>query len=99
MTYEPEIMRPVKRKEVNINDLFVKYEDPDRSKVKKTWQSIRTSNGKTYGEIELPECAPLVFPALEAANKSENPEVKVKLKGMMKSFQDRLDRKSQMKFV
>jgi hypothetical protein len=70
MTYGPDIMHPKAAEQVDFNELFVNYNSKDESKIKDTWQSIRSSSGKSYGEIELPESAPLNFLGLEMANKS-----------------------------
>jgi hypothetical protein len=42
--------------------------DPEESRFKKKWRDMsKLSSGKTYGEVELPENAPLLYPDLERA--------------------------------
>lgn len=57
------------REKLDINQTAAKYSNPDQnlSKIKKGLKDIRLTSGKTYGEIELPEAAELVFPDLDRA--------------------------------
>lgn len=63
MTYKPTSAEPAIDFDVNQNIIssVVSRDGGKRSK-------FRTASGKTHGEAELPECAPLIFPSLEAAN-------------------------------
>ena len=57
---------------------------------------LRVSSGKTYGEIEMPESAPLIFPALDQA--AVNPDAN-KLKKSQKFVPDYFDRRAQATYV
>jgi hypothetical protein len=63
MTYKPNSDDADLTVDVNTNILKSVYarNGGDRSK-------FRTASGKTHGDAELPESAPLIFPALEAAD-------------------------------
>ncbi|OCK86330.1 hypothetical protein K432DRAFT_421081 [Lepidopterella palustris CBS 459.81] len=66
MSFKPDASRPVSAGQVNVNDSILKYHsEQGTSKIKNTMQGLRVASGKTYGEIEMPEAAPLVFPALD----------------------------------
>lgn len=97
---------------LDINQTAVKYSTPSQamSKLQKGLKDIRLTNGKTYGEIQLPDSAPLVYPDLdraasrdaEQAGKGKGPEnesAKEKWKGAGKWVQDYLDRKAQASYV
>ncbi|ROW11876.1 hypothetical protein VPNG_05023 [Cytospora leucostoma] len=93
---------------LDINQTVAKYSKPDSelTKTKKGLQNIRLFSGKTYGEIELPEAAELVYPALDRAaqadleqegrgKSAEDEKIMDKWKGAGKWVQDYLDRKAQ----
>ncbi|EXJ77121.1 hypothetical protein A1O3_10279 [Capronia epimyces CBS 606.96] len=50
---------------------------------------FRTASGKTYGDAELPECAPLVFPALDAANPEQKQNAFKRAGAFMSDYRDR----------
>ena len=52
---------------MDINKVINKYSEPAGSKTKDTARNLRLKSGITHGEAEMPEAAPLIFPALEAA--------------------------------
>ncbi|KAL9109108.1 MAG: hypothetical protein Q9227_006199 [Pyrenula ochraceoflavens] len=64
--------------------------------------SFRASNGKTYGDMELGEVAPLVFPALDSLA-SRNDEHAVKKQRKVKRgrafVEDYMDRRAQAQYV
>ncbi|KAK9244406.1 hypothetical protein V1506DRAFT_541680 [Lipomyces tetrasporus] len=59
---------------------------------------IRLSSGKTYGEVELPESAPLIFPALDSLA-SDNGQGHNKLKRSQKFIADYFDRRAQATYA
>lgn len=96
----------------DINQTVAKYSKPNSeiSKTKKGLQNMRLTSGKTYGDIELPEAAQLVYPDLdrsaqadlEQGGKGKNAEderIMDKWKGAGKWVQDYLDRKAQASYV
>lgn len=96
MSFKPDAARPVSGGQVNINDMIVKYSQPVQSGFKNTMAGLRVSSGKTYGEIEMPESAPLIFPALDQA--AVNPDAN-KLKKSQNFVADYFDRRAQATYV
>ena len=63
---------------------------------------MRLSSGKTYGEMELPEAAPLIFPALDRVaedNSAEGVKKQNKLKSKQKFVADYFDRRAQAQYA
>jgi hypothetical protein len=96
MSFKPDAARPVSGGQVNINDMIAKYSQPVQSGFKTTMAGLRVSSGKTYGEIEMPESAPLIFPALDQA--AVNPDAN-KLKKSQKFVADYFDRRAQATYA
>ena len=63
MTYKPE--SNASHMTVDITKMIASSMDPGDSKMRQTLKNLKLSSGKTYGELELPEAAPLIFPALD----------------------------------
>lgn len=97
-----------KSERLNIDQTAAKYSNPDPgvSGVQKQLQNVRITSGKTYGQIELPEAAPLVYPDLDKVverdidaatkgNESTMSNMKNKWKGAGEFVQDYFDRKAQ----
>lgn len=93
---------------LDINQTITKYSkpDPEMSKLKKGMQDIRLTSGKTHGQLELPESAPLVYPdldrvaaqALEANSQGKGKEpagTRDKFKSAGTWVQDYYDRRGQ----
>ena len=63
---------------------------------------MRLSSGKTYGDLELPEAAPLIFPALDqlaASTTEEGVKKQNKMKSSQKFVADYFDRRAQAKYA
>ena len=95
---------------LDINETAAKFSNPDphMSQMKKGLRDIRLTNGKTYGELELPEAAELVYPSLDrAAVQALGGDIKgkeaagthEKLKSAGAWVQDYLDRRAQAFYV
>ena len=99
MTYKPE--QKTDHEEVNISQTIAKSITPADSMIREQLQGLKLSSGKTYGELEMPESAPLVFPALDAAAASEGQEGKKRsaLNKSSKFVASYLDRRAQAKYV
>ncbi|RFU28762.1 hypothetical protein B7463_g7589, partial [Scytalidium lignicola] len=102
MTYKPESSS--RHEVVDISKTIITYSGtgPSESKFKSTMKNLRISSGKTYGEFEMPEAAPLIFPALdEAATKSgaEGQKMRDKLKSGQKFVADYMDRRAQASYA
>jgi hypothetical protein len=70
--------------------------------MRQTFKNLRLSSGKTYGELELPEAAPLIFPALESIASDPTEEgikKQNKLKSSHKFVADYFDRRAQAQYA
>ena len=73
-----------------------------QSTVGKVKNNLKSSSGSSYGEIELPAAAELVFPALDDLAAVEGGEAEGKRKNMKKSkvfVEEYFDRRARAKFV
>jgi hypothetical protein len=64
--------------------------------------SLRKSNGKTYGEFQWPETAPLIYPALDDLAGTTDGGMQAKKSSLQKKrrfVEDYMDRRAQAKFV
>jgi hypothetical protein len=100
MTYKPDSTATHER--VDINQTIMNYSTPAASTMRQTMRNLRVSSGKTYGELELPEAAPLVFPALERladdpTEEGQNNQTKA-ISGK-KFVADYFDRRAQAKYA
>ncbi|CAJ2501914.1 Uu.00g047670.m01.CDS01 [Anthostomella pinea] len=92
---------------LDINQTAAKYSNPDvMSNTRRKLKDIRLTSGKTVGEVELPEAAPLVYPDLDRAAEQDLQEqgngkgkekegIKQKWKGAGEWVGDYLDRRAQ----
>ncbi|KAK3674910.1 hypothetical protein LTR78_005254 [Recurvomyces mirabilis] len=64
-------------------------------------KDLRLGSGTTHGSLRLPEAAPLIFPAIDAAILQDGAEetFKTKAKGAKLFLADYVDRRSQMKYA
>ncbi|ORY00319.1 hypothetical protein BCR34DRAFT_494705, partial [Clohesyomyces aquaticus] len=65
MTYKPDAQSS--GEPIMTASIISKTITPSDSKFKEQMKNFKLTSGKSQGEIELPEAAPLVYPALEAA--------------------------------
>jgi hypothetical protein len=97
MSFKPDAARPVSAGEFDPNQMIAKYTSQANSKFKETAKGLRVASGKTYGEMELGEVAPLVFPALEEI--AANPADQGKFKKAQKFLADYGDKRAQASYV
>lgn len=100
ITYKPE--SATQHETLDINQAISSHMTPAEGKMKAFGQSMRVSSGKTYGELELPEAAPLVFPALDlvaADTSAEGVTKKNRLKNSQRFVSDYLDRRAQATYA
>ena len=100
MTYKPESSDT--HASVDITQAISSSENPASSGMKQAFKNVRLSAGKTYGELEMPEAAPLIFPALDelAASKTEDGVKKQsKMKSSKKFVADYYDRRAQAQYA
>lgn len=97
MNYQPESTKVHSR--VDITQVISSSMTPaSSSSTTQAFKNLRLASGKTYGELELPEAAPLIFPALDALPDSEK-EKQSKMKSTQKFVADYFDRRAQAKFA
>lgn len=100
VTYKPESTQI--HESIDINKVISKYTSPQENKFKQFGRDMRLSSGKTYGEMEMPEAAPLIFPALDkvaADNSEEGKKMQAKLKSSQNFVADYFDRRAQAVFA
>jgi hypothetical protein len=96
LTWNPETSDA--RTAVDFEGMAVKVMEKDRNSL----ASLRKSNGKTYGEFEWPETAPLIYPALDDLAVTSDEGAQAKKSSLQKKrrfVEDYMDRRAQAKFV
>lgn len=86
---------------VDMSQTITKSLTPSESGMKKQLNSMKSSSGKTHGELEMPEAAPLIFPDLDAMAAAEGSHSKKK-SGLKKTgvfLGDYFDRRAQASYV
>ena len=94
MQYKPQGNRPVYAQQADMTSLISK-----RTAREGHTNIASTYAGQTYGPIEMPESAPLVFPALDEAAESQDAETANKLKRSMGFVTEYYDRRAQAAYV
>jgi hypothetical protein len=94
MTYKPDSTKT--HAQVDITQTISSSMTPASSSTKQAFKNLRLSSGKTYGELELPEAAPLIFPALDNLSAAETQS---KMKSSQKFVADYYDRRAQAKYA
>lgn len=100
LTYKPE--SSATHASVDISKAIASSLDDTTTCFKKTLKNIKLSSGATYGELEMPEAAPLIFPALNQivdVEGSEDVQKSNKFKDSGKFVTDYFDRRAQAKYV
>ena len=86
---------------VNLSQSLLTSLEPSKLTIKRQLNSMRSSSGKTYGELEMPEAAPLVFPDLDAvaaANEADGKKkISIKAKGAF--IATYMDKRAQASYV
>jgi hypothetical protein len=96
LTWNPETSDA--RTAVDFEGMAAKVMENDRNPL----ASLRKSNGKTYGEFQWPETAPLIYPGLDdlAVGPDEGTQAKKSsLQKKRRFVEDYMDRRAQAKFV
>jgi hypothetical protein len=100
ITYKPE--SSAAHESIDINKAISTSIDPAATKMKALGQSMRLSSGKTYGELEFPEAAPLIFPALDrvaADSSAEGAKKQTKMKSSHKFLSNYMDQRAQARYA
>ena len=87
---------------MDITQAISSAESPASSGMKQTFKNMRLSAGKTYGELEMPEAAPLIFPALDqlaASTSKEGVKKQNNMKSSQKFVAGYFDRRAQAKYA
>ncbi|KAE8360369.1 hypothetical protein BDV27DRAFT_167873 [Aspergillus caelatus] len=104
-----DINQPAEKQTFDAGPTIAKYthtdEHPEMNMVKKRLKNIRLASGKTHGQIELPEAAPLVYPDLDRATAGamestgkESEGTREKMQSAGAWVQDYMDRKAQASY-
>ena len=99
MVFKPDEERSMGSERVDVNHVINKRFANGESKMKESMRKMKLASGKTYGEIELPEAAPLVFPAIDEALESGNTEKANKWKSSQKFVAAYMDKRAQASYV
>ena len=95
MKYIPQGTRPISVQQADMNTMISKEDAPHKG-----YQNLRAVNaGRSYGDIEMPESAPLVFPDLDEAARTQDPAKANKLKSSMAFVTDYYDKRAQASYV
>lgn len=95
MKYIPQGTRPISVQQADLNTMISK-----ENASHKPYQNFRAVNaGRSYGAIEMPDSAPLVFPALDEAARTQDPAKAGKLKTSMAFVTDYYDKRAQASYV
>ena len=99
MTYKPESTSS--HETVDISKTIQSKIDPSGSSWHEKMNKLKPSSGKTYGELEMPIAAPLIYPALDAAANATSDEKQKQnaLKKSQKFVADYYDRRAQATYV
>ena len=100
ITYKPDDSSS--HEALDINKSISNFMSPAEGKMKNFGQNMRLSSGKTYGELELPEAAPLIFPALDRVaedTSAEGVKKQTKMKTRQKFVSDYFDRRAQAQYA
>lgn len=97
MTYSPNTDES--REKTDVSSIIAKSLNPSTSQ--KLYGKFRESSGKTFGEVELPEAAPLIFPVFDqtATESDQSKSKKAKVEGAQDYVRDYFDKRAQAKFV
>ena len=99
MKYAPE--ERSSHESADLSKTLLKSFNPSESAIQRQLNSVRSSSGKTYGELEMPEAAPLVFPELDALAASNETDGKKKsnLKKKGAFIATYMDKRAQASYV
>ena len=95
MKYIPQGTRPISVQQADLHTMIGKEDAPHKS-----YQNFRAVNaGRSYGAIEMPDSAPLVFPDLDEVARTQDPAKADKLKSRMAFVTEYYDKRAQASYV
>lgn len=99
MSFKPDSSKALSSERIDISQTIAKYDQSSGSKFKDGLTKLRVSSGTSHSEFEMPEAAPLVYPALDAAAAATDKEGQNKFKRAQKFVADYMDRRAQASYV
>lgn len=94
MTYKPD--QQSSNEPVDISQVVMKSLTSSDSGFRGKFNTLQRSSGTTNGELEMPEAAPLIFPALDAVSDAQKQNA---LKKSHDFVMDYFDRRAQATYV
>lgn len=99
MAFQPDAP-PVLGMDVTASDqALAKYTEEPDSEFRRKLRTIRFTSGKTKGEFALPEAAPLIYPAIDAALVDPTAEKQNFLKSSGQFMNTYMDRRAQAEYA
>jgi hypothetical protein len=95
MTFKPDAPTIIETDVTSTDQALARYNSEDKPEWRKNLAKIRLTSGKTRGEQALPEAAPLIYPAIDAAAESTSQEKQNFLKSSGEFMGTYLDRRAQ----
>ena len=98
MKYDPN--EKASHERVDISSTVVKTLSSSDSRTRSQMKNFKAASGKTYGEIEMAEAAPLIFPNLDRVDDvDENGKSKSGFKKTGEFLANYYDKRAQVKYV
>ena len=98
MKYDPEENASDER--VDMSSTIMKSLFAPNSRTKDQMRKLQTASAKTYGEVEMPEAAPLIFPGLDHVEDiDENGKPKRGFKKTGEFIANYYDKQAQVRYV
>ena len=98
MKYDPN--EKPSREHVDMSTTIMKSLSIPESKAKERMRNFQTASAKSYGEIEMPEAAPLTYPGLNIVNDiDENGKRKGNFKRTGEFLTNYYDKRAQARYV
>lgn len=98
MKYDPNQKDSHER--LNLSSMIMKTLDTSDSRTQEHLKKFKVASAKTYGEIEMPEAAPLIYPGLDGvADVDGNGKPKGGFKKTGEFLANYYDKRAQAKYV
>ena len=99
MTFQPDAPAILDVDVTSSEQALAKYASAPESEMQRKLRTIRLTSGKTRGEMALPQAAPLIYPAIDAALDDPSAEKQNFLKSSGQFMTTYLDRKAQAEYA
>ena len=98
MKYDPN--QEASHEKVDITSTILKTLTSSTSSTKQRMNKFKSAAGKSYGELEMPQAAPLIFPALDRVEDlDENGKAKSGMKKTGEFMANYFDKRAQATYV